>query len=171
MTGVQTCALPTPQTRADGGVTWHVTASPDGELTDASGRHYPSLFWEGEGNTIVTQDEGFVVESDAAAGFLEEKLSILGLSEREAAEFITFWGPRISERGRALVTFATDEYARSAVYRFTDPSSGAEVVPETFIRVYVVIGDVPQTAVPEQELVPAPARTGFTAVEWGGTER
>ena len=169
--GTLTYTYPTPQTRADGGVTWHVTASPDGELTDASGRHYPSLFWEGEGNTIVTQDEGFVVESDAAAGFLEEKLSILGLSEREAAEFITFWGPRISERGRALVTFATDEYARSAVYRFTDPSSGAEVVPETFIRVYVVIGDVPQTAVPEQELVPAPARTGFTAVEWGGTER
>lgn len=51
------------------------------------------------------------------------------------------------------------------------PQSGIEVVPETFIRVYVVIGEVPQTAVPEQKLVPAPARTGFTAVEWGGTER
>jgi len=53
----------------------------------------------------------------------------------------------------------------------TDVSSGAEIVPETFIRVYIVIGDVPQAAVPEQKLVPAPARTGFTAVEWGGTER
>jgi len=36
-----------PRTQADGGVTWHMTASPDGDLTDASGRNYPSLFWEG----------------------------------------------------------------------------------------------------------------------------
>ena len=169
--GKLTYTYPTPQTQAEGGVTWHVTASPDGDLTDASGRHYPSLFWEGEGTMALTQDKGFVVEAGAAAAFLEDKLSTLGLSEREAAEFITFWGPRIAERGRALVTFATDEYARKAVYRLTDVSSGAEIVPETFIRVYIVIGDVPQAAVPEQKLVPAPARTGFTAVEWGGTER
>lgn len=160
-----------PRTQADGGVTWHMTASPDGDLTDASGRNYPSLFWEGEEPTTFAQDKGFVVEAEAAASFLEDKLAVLGLSEREATEFITFWGPRIAERGRALVTFATDEYARRAVYRFTDTSSGAEIVPETFIRVYVVIGEVPQTPVPEQELAPAPARTGFTAVEWGGTER
>lgn len=169
--GTLTYTYPTPQARADGAVTWRVTASPDGDLTDASGRHYPSLFWEGEEPATLAQNEGFVVEADAAAAFLEDKLSTLGLSEREAAEFITFWGPRITERGRALVTFATDEYARRAVYRFTDTSSGIEVVPETFIRVYVVIGEVPHTAVPEQKLVPAPARTGFTAVEWGGTER
>ncbi|OLO61226.1 transcriptional initiation protein Tat [Actinomyces oris] len=169
--GTLTYTYPTPQARADGSVTWQVTAAPDGDLTDASGRHYPSLFWEGEGTTILTQDEGFVVEADAAAAFLEDKLSTLGLSEREAAEFITFWGPRIAERGRALVTFASEEFARQAIYRFTDPSSGAEIVPDTFIRVYIVVGDAPQTAVREQKLVPAPARTGFTAVEWGGTER
>jgi len=103
--------------------------------------------------------------------FLEDKLSTLGLSEREAAEFITFWGPRIAERGKALVTFASEEFARQAVYRLTDPSSGAGIVPDTFIRVYIVVGDVPQTAVPEQKLEPGPTRTGFTVVEWGGTER
>ncbi|OLO44974.1 transcriptional initiation protein Tat [Actinomyces oris] len=169
--GTLTYTYPTPQARADGGVTWQVTAAPDGDLTDASGRHYPSLFWEGEEPATLAQNEGFVVEADAAAAFLEDKLSTLGLSEREAAEFITFWGPRIAERGRALVTFASEEFARKAVYRFTDPSSGAEIVPDTFIRVYIVVGDVPQAAVREQKLVPAPARTGFTAVEWGGTER
>ena len=169
--GTLTYTYPTPQARVDGGVTWQVTAAPDGDLTDASGRHYPSLFWEGEEPAILAQNEGFVVEADAAAAFLEDKLSTLGLSEREAAEFITFWGPRIAERGRALVTFASEEFARKAVYRFTDLSSGAEIVPDTFIRVYIVVGDVPQAAVREQKLVPAPARTGFTAVEWGGTER
>ena len=169
--GMLTYTYPTPQTQTDGGVTWHVTAAPDGDLTDALGRHYPSLFWEGEEPATLAQDEGFVVEADAATSFLEDKLSVLGLSEREAAEFITFWGPRIAERGRALVTFASEEFARKAVYRFTDPSSGAEIVPDTFIRVYIVVGDAPRAAVREQKLVPAPARTGFTAVEWGGTER
>ena len=169
--GTLTYTYPTPQARVDGGVTWQVTAAPDGDLTDASGRHYPSLFWEGEEPATLAQNEGFVVEADVAAAFLEDKLSTLGLSEREAAEFITFWGPRIAERGRALVTFASEEFARKAVYRFTDPSSGAEIVPDTFIRVYIVVGDVPQAAVREQKLVPVPARTGFTAVEWGGTER
>ena len=155
-----------PRTQADGGVMWHMTAS-----SDTSGRNYPSLFWEGEGPTTFAQNEGFIVDADAATGFLEDKLSILGLSDREAAEFITFWGPRIAERGRALVTFASEEFARQAVYRLTDPSSGAGIVPDTFIRVYIVVGDVPQTAVPEQKLAPGPTRTGFTAVEWGGTER
>ncbi|TFH53877.1 transcriptional initiation protein Tat [Actinomyces viscosus] len=168
--GRLTYTYPKPQTQANGHATWQVTASPDGDLTDASGRHYPSLFWEGEGPATSTQEEGFVVHADAAAAFLEEKLSLLGLSQHEAAEFITFWGPRIAERGSALITFATDEYARRAVYRFTDASSGADVVPDTFIRVYVLIGEVPQTPVPEQKLAPAPARTGFTAVEWGGAE-
>ena len=169
--GTLTYTYPTPQTQADGAVTWHMTASPDGDLTDVAGRHYSSLFWEGEGPIGGTQNDGFVVEADTATGFLEEKLSILGLSEHETAEFITFWGPRIAERGRALVTFASEEFARQAVYRLTDPSSGAGIVPDTFIRVYIVVGDVPQTAVPEQKLEPGPTRTGFTAVEWGGTER
>ena len=96
--GTLTYTYPTPQARADGAVTWRMTASPDGDLTDASGRHYPSLFWEGEGPTTFAQNEGFIVDADAATGFLEEKLSILGLSEREAAEFITFWGPRVCAR-------------------------------------------------------------------------
>ena len=55
-----------PRTQADGGVTWHMTASPDGDLTDASGRNYPSLFWEEEPTTFA-QDKGFVVEAEAAA--------------------------------------------------------------------------------------------------------
>ena len=96
--GTLTYTYPTPQTQADGSVAWQVTAAPDGDLTDASGRHYPSLFWEGEEPATLAQDEGFVVEADAVTAFLEDKLSTLGLSEREAAEFITFWGPRVCAR-------------------------------------------------------------------------
>ncbi|ERH14130.1 hypothetical protein HMPREF0043_02368, partial [Actinobaculum sp. oral taxon 183 str. F0552] len=33
--------------KAGPGNVWRVTAGPDGTLTDASGRSYPYLFWEG----------------------------------------------------------------------------------------------------------------------------
>ena len=56
--GTLTYTYPTPQTQTDGSITWHVTAAPDGDLTDAAGRHYPSLFWEGEGAATLVQLPG-----------------------------------------------------------------------------------------------------------------
>ena len=64
---------------------WTVTASPDGTLTDASGRTYPSLFWDGPVRQESPQ-QGFVVAREDAVPFLEEKLALLGLSDRESAD-------------------------------------------------------------------------------------
>ena len=166
--GRLTYTYPQPEQMPDGTVSWAVTAHPDGDLTAASGRHYPSLFWEGESSTAFAQDTGFVVKAGDATGFLEDKLAVLGLNDREAAECITFWGPRIAERGEALVTFLGDQYTNTARYRFA--SAGEEITPTTFIRVYILVSDAPAAPVPEQVLTPAPARTGFTAVEWGGSD-
>ena len=92
--GRLTYTYPQPEQGADGSATWSVTAHPDGDLVDPAGRHYPSLFWEGNASKAFSQDEGFVVEAGQESGFLEDKLAVLGLNDREAAEFITFWGPR-----------------------------------------------------------------------------
>ena len=70
--GRLTYTYPQPEQMPDGTVSWAVTAHPDGDLTDASGRHYPSLFWEGESSTAFAQDTGFVVKAGDATGFLEE---------------------------------------------------------------------------------------------------
>lgn len=40
-------------------------------------------------------DSGFVVAREDAVSFLEGKLAQLGLNDREAADFITYWAPRI----------------------------------------------------------------------------
>lgn len=160
-----------PEPRREGAsATWSVTAAPDGALTGVSGRVYPSLFWEGTAHDAFEQTEGFVVEPGEAASFLEDKLSVLGLSDREAAEFITYWGPRIEARGRVLLTFAADQIAAIARYTMTESGTGTAIVPDTFLRVYLLVGDVPASGVPEQVLATAPPRTGFTAVEWGGSE-
>lgn len=160
-----------PQPRQEGtSAVWSVTAAPDGTLTDPSGRTYPSLFWEGIAAKPFEQTEGFVVTRDRVTGLLEDMLGLLGLTDREAAEFITFWVPRIEQHERSLLTFAADQHSQVARYTFTDPGSGASIVPDVFVRVYLLVGEVPDQEVPEQTLASAPPRTGLTAVEWGGSD-
>lgn len=166
--GELTYAYPLPEARG-ARVVWRVTADTDSTLTDASGRTYPYLFWEGRNPERLAQTEGFVVRAEEVTAFLEDKLAILGLTDREAAEFITFWGPQITTGQTALLSFAGAEQAQLADYTFTE--DGRALAPDVFLRVYLVIGDVPERPVPEQILTPAPARTGLTVVEWGGCDQ
>ena len=149
---------------------WTVTASPDGTLTDQGGRTYPSLFWDGE-MALEAPQQGFIVARADAVPFLEEKLALLGLDEREAADFITYWGPRMRVNEYTLVSFDPGAYRDAARYTFT-ADDGSVVEPDTFIRVFMSIREADATTVAEpQILTPPPPRSGFTAVEWGGTER
>ena len=148
---------------------WTVTASPDGTLTDRSGRTYPSLFWDGPVGQ-KSPEEGFVVAREDAVPFLEEKLALLGLTDKEAADFITYWAPRIRANEYTFVSFDASSYASQATYSFTD-EAGAPVEPDTFIRVFMTIraADANEVVTP-QVFGPTPTRSGFTVVEWGGTE-
>lgn len=149
---------------------WQVEAGADGVLTDARGRSYPYLFWEGVPETEFVQREGTVVARDEVVPFLERALAAQGLNDLEAADFITFWAPRIQANDYSLISFVTDQYAPIARYSFTD-FAGDETAPDTFIRVYMVFSKAQaSTSVPAQVFGPAPVRTGFTAVEWGGSE-
>ena len=143
---------------------WKVLAKPDGSLKDLkTGRELYSLYWEGEDGGFEITDEGFVVRGEEAAEFLEEKLAILGLNEREAEEFIIYWLPRMQANEFNYVRFATE--AEIAEYM------PLEVVPkpDTVIRILMILAEAEAGAsVKEQVLVPAPAREGFTVVEWGG---
>ena len=149
---------------------WTVMASPDGTLTDASGRTYPYLFWDGPVRQESPQ-QGFVVAREDAVPFLEEKLALLGLSDRESADFITYWAPRIRANEYTFVSFDASAYTQRASYSFTD-EAGASVTPDTFIRVFMTIREADaNTVVQPQTLAPSPTRSGFTVVEWGGTEQ
>ena len=148
---------------------WSVTASPDGTLTDQGGRTYPSLFWDGE-MTLEAPRQGFIVAREDAVPFLEEKLALLGLTDKEAADFITYWAPRIRANEYTFVSFDASSYASQATYSFTD-EAGAPVEPDTFIRVFMTIREADaNTVVQPQTFAPSPTRSGLTVVEWGGTE-
>ena len=157
------------QTEEGTRASWTISAAPDGTLTDASGRSYPYVFWEGPVRQD-TPEQGFIVAREDAVPFLEEKLGQLGLSDKEAADFITYWAPRIRANEYTFVSFDASSYTAHARYSFTD-EAGAPVKPDTFIRVFMTIRQAEVTTqVREQAFGPTPQRTGVVAVEWGGTE-
>ena len=142
---------------------WRITASPDGTLRDEKGQEYNYLYWEGISDIEFDFSKGFCVKGEDTAEFLENALSKLGLTRREANEFIVYWLPLMEQNPYNIISFQTDAYTENAVLNVTP-------TPDTVLRVYMAWKalDTPVNIEP-QELI-APERVGFTVVEWGGSE-
>ena len=157
--GELTCVYPALD--ADGA--WTVTAAPDGTLTDGSGQTYNYLYWEGAGDAAYDFSEGFCVPGADTAAFLEDALAQLGLTRREANEFIIYWLPRMEPNPYNLISFQGTAFTDHAVLTITPE-------PDTLLRVFMAWQPLnAPVEIPAQELS-APERTGFTVVEWGGAE-
>ena len=143
---------------------WTVTARPDGTLTNpATGREYYCLFWEGITEAEYDFSTGFCVAGEDTAAFLEDALDRLGLTEREADEFIIYWLPKLEGNPYNLLSFQTEAYTDSAGLTI-DPA------PDTLIRVFLAWKGLDAPVEVEPQKLTAPERAGFTAVEWGGAE-
>ena len=146
---------------------WQVQAAPDGNLTDlATGRHYYALYWEGiNTNSPYNMTEGFIVKGKDSIAFLEEKLAQLGLTEREAEEFIIYWLPKLEKAPYNYIRFQTqEEQDRNMPLKITP-------TPQTIIRVMMEFANLDNDMQITEQVLPAkPQRNGFTVVEWGGTE-
>lgn len=155
--GRLTCTYPAYQ---DG---WTVTAAPDGTLTDRRGQTYNYLYWEGETYARWDMTRGFCVKGEDTAAFLEQALSQLGLTRREANEFIVYWLPLMEQNPYNVISFQTDAYTQAAGLHI-DPA------PDTLIRVFIAWQSSDSFVKLPAQVLTAPARTGFTVVEWGGTK-
>lgn len=155
--GELTCTYPA----YDGG--WTVTARPDGTLADERGQTYNYLYWEGVDHTDYDFSQGFCVPGGDTAAFLEDALSQLGLSRREANEFIVYWLPRMEQNPYNLISFQTNAYTDHARLTVTPE-------PDSILRVFMAWKPLKSAIdIPAQDL-PVFSRTGFTVVEWGGAE-
>lgn len=144
---------------------WNVYAKVDGNLTDENGRNYYALYWEGLSYDIDGMtDEGFVVKGEDTIEFLEEKLSLLGLNERESNEFIMYWLPKLQNNKYNYIRFATSEEIDNSMPLYITPSA------DTIIRVLMLYKPLDEMIdIKEQKLI-TPKRNGFTVVEWGGSD-
>ena len=140
---------------------WAVTANPDGTLISGA-TEYPYLFWEGKViNYSPKFDEGFLVSRKETVSFLEEKLEILGLNEKERADFITYWAPQLIKNDYNIIKFDTEEYA-------SEVSLSIEPKPDSIIRVFMVYKVANGNDNIKEQVLDRVQRKGFVAVEWGG---
>ena len=143
---------------------WRVTAQPNGDLKDEKGRSYYALYWEGIRSDKPQMTDGFIVKGSDTIRFLEEKLAVLGLTEREANEFIVYWLPELENNEYNFIRFETKEEIDENMPLYITPK------PDTTIRVMMEYRSANKTEqVETQQLPPTPERKGFVAVEWGGT--
>lgn len=149
-------------------VGWHVIAHPDGMLTDIEGgRNYDYLYWEGMCDVPSGFETSICVRGEDTAEFLETYLEAAGLNYSEINDFITYWLPQMENNPYNLISFPTKEYELMAQLNVSP-------APDTMIRVYMVFTPLEsEITIPEEQQLQMPVtpeRTGFTVVEWGGSQ-
>ena len=144
---------------------WEVIAKPNGDLQDLkTGRNLYALYWEGINTVKSNMEEGFIVKGEDTIKFLEEKLEILGLSEREQEEFIVYWLPKLESNKYNYIRFETIEEINENMPLEINPK------PDTLIRVVMEFKGLNKPIKVQEQKLESPTRKGFTVVEWGGTE-
>ena len=142
---------------------WTVTAAPDGTLIDEKGQTYNYLYWEGAGTEQYDFSQGFCVAGADTAAFLEDALAQLGLTRKEANEFIVYWLPQMEDNPYSLITFQQEAYTEAAKLTVTP-------APDSILRVFMTWKPLEKPVNIPAQTLPAFERHGFTVVEWGGAE-
>ena len=144
---------------------WNVLAKPNGDLIDLkTNRKLYALYWEGINTTKANLKEGFIVEGENVAKFLEEKLEILGLNEREAEEFIVYWLPLMEKNKYNYIRFETMKEIEDNMQLEIMPK------PETLIRINMEFKGLRKPLDIQMQQLEKVERKGYTVVEWGGTK-
>lgn len=171
---------------------WNVLANPDGQLVDLQPQYtncseiskglrgleyaknaclnnkYPYLYWSGQSyNTSYPLPEnGWIVERNELAGFLDQKLTQVGLSNVEKKEMISYWLPEMIDKNTPFYKISflqTPQMNQIAPMQITPK-------PDTLFRIfldYTPLQSKP-SILPSPQSLQILQRTGFTVVEWGG---
>ena len=141
---------------------WNVVANTNGDLYDQDGKYYYGLYFEEEAYYPVDFNEGFYVTKENAIDFLEDKLSMIGLTPRERNEMIMYWLPILENNGQSVVKFefTSERQAFNGIH--IDPK------PDSMLRVLIHVKKVNEKVDITPQYLPHFERNGFSVVEWGG---
>ena len=145
---------------------WKIIANQNGTLLDQkTNRELYALYYENNNvKDYKIEKEGFVIKGTESAEFLEEKLAILGLNERESEEFIIYWLPKLEKNKYNYIRFASkEEIEENMPIEFS-------VEPDTLIRIMMTYKGLNKPIKVEEQELSTPPRNGFVVVEWGGSE-
>lgn len=151
---------------------WNVNVT-EKVIRSDNGRSYPYLFWEAKTEELDYQRKGDalvgeLIQTDSIVSYLENRLSKLGLNSTEQTDFITYWGPKMSSYNYVITQFNMDEVVEEMAALEVAPS------PDSKRRVFMLFTGFDYKPSIEVELpktdVKSFNRSGFTLLEWGGTE-
>jgi hypothetical protein len=142
-----------------------VLAQPSGQLS-YQGKPYNNLFWEGLGiGEYPVVDAGIIVPRVDAIPTIRQQLHYQGLNQTEIQDFMAYWGPKLP----------TTKYVRLTWFGTADLNDLAPLhispTPSTLIRVFLDFQGLNRTYALKPQQLSAPARQGFTVIEWGGLDR
>lgn len=141
---------------------WNVLVDKNG-LIHYNNRDYYALYWDEYNNNQVDFREGFYVTKDESLKFLEEKLDLIGLNNREANEFIMYWLPILESNEQSLVYFELTDERELNNKLIINPK------PDSMLRINMHIKKVYNKIDIKNQELKTFKRYGFTAIEWGGT--
>lgn len=169
---------------------WYILANPDGVIKDLQPQYtncskinsknfgseyaedacknnsYPYLYWAGQVENIYPQvNTGWVVARSELSSFIDEKLTIIGLNEKERTDMIGYWVTKLNEKKAP--------YYRISFLQTTDMNKFAPMIinpkPDTLIRVFLDWSPLNDNNVSiKPEVLNSVSRQGYTVVEWGG---
>ena len=140
---------------------WKVQANPNGEILIGN-KKYPYLFWEADSYISQNFDKGFIVKAEDSETFLEEKLKLLGLNDKESCDFITYWLPVLKRNKISLCSFQNEEFFKNIEMKI-------EPKPDSILRIFLSIKKIDKMIDIEEQKLEKFERKGFTVVEWGGS--
>jgi hypothetical protein len=144
---------------------WNFNATPEGKLK-FDNKIYNYLFWESTGASYevnLSDRTGFVVSSDTLLRFLENSLEKMNFTAAEAADFITFWYPKLAENDENFIQFVFNEDCDSYAELQITPK------PDQVFRLGMIYKKADSDFIPEKQILPTVNRNGFYVIEWGGS--
>lgn len=174
---------------------WFVKANPDGALVDlkpeltvceeidtrrpgseyakkaCEANSYPYLYWAGniDSKNYARPTGGWVVAQKELGGFLENKLTEIGLNANEKNDFIGYWLTDMLKKNSPYyrISFAETAELNSLFPMNVTPK------PDTTFRIFLDYSPLTEkpAQLPEPQNLRKIVRKGFTLVEWGGLKK
>lgn len=145
---------------------WKGTLHPNGEV-EINKQKYPYLFWDSKQDfRLKDQTNGYHISKSEVIPFLEKQLSNAGLTATEKTDFITYWGPRLTQHESVFIQFYLQENCNQFATIQCEPK------PTAINRLYICFSKWNETFTPLVHPIELPAfkRDGFNLLEWGGFE-
>ncbi|MFC1755120.1 hypothetical protein ACFL96_17290 [Thermoproteota archaeon] len=137
---------------------WNVFVTKDGVIDG----QYDYLFYEGDLNNVDIPDKGWVVAYDDLEQWFDTNLALMGMNEKETADFKEFWLEMLEPVPYYEIKLLSNEYLEENMNLIISPE------PDTLIRLNFLFRPMEKSIEITEPVIVTPVRNGFVAVEWGG---